>query len=90
MQETPKTDFNDESLSSSELFALMQKAESVSEYRALFDQYWEKRKAERIRSAGAQTPGPAAQDRSEGTQKSSRRKAGRRQAKQDERRGEKP
>jgi len=82
MQETPKTDFTDESLSSSELFALMQKAESVSVYRALFDQYWEKRKEEGVRPSGARSPGPGTQDLPKGTLESSRRKAGRRQAEQ--------
>lgn len=59
-----------ESLSSSELFALMQKAESVSEYRDLFNRYWEKRKAEGIRPSEAPSPGPEAQRSAQRPQKS--------------------
>jgi len=68
--------------SSAALFALMQKAESISEYRDLYDQYWKKRKEERSRPSEAPEPGPAAQDLPEGTIKSSRKKSGRRQAEQ--------
>lgn len=82
MQETPKTDFTDESLSSSELFALMRKANSVSEYRSLFDRYQERRKSERTRPSEEMLPGLEAQDLPEGTIKSSSRKTGRRQAEQ--------
>jgi hypothetical protein len=71
-----------DSLSSSELFALMRQANSVSEYRDLFERYWKKGKEERSRPSEAPEPGPAAQDLPEGTPESSRRKAGRRQAEQ--------
>lgn len=71
-----------EFLSSSELFALMRKANSVSEYRDLFERYWEKGKEERSRPSEAMLPGPEAQDLPEGTLKSSSRKSGRRQAEQ--------
>jgi hypothetical protein len=72
------------SLPSSEIFVLIQKAESVSEYRALFDQYWEKRKEEGAHPYGARMPGPEAQDLPKETPESFRRKAGRRQAEQGE------
>ena len=68
--------------SSSDLFVIMVKSISLFEYRQGFEKYWTKRTEERTRPSGARMPGPEAQDRSEGTQKSSRRKAGRRQAEQ--------
>ena len=71
-----------ERLSSSELFALMRQASSVSEYRDLFERYWEKGKEERSRPSEAMLPGPVAQDLPEGTIKSSSRKTGRREAEQ--------
>ena len=72
------------SLPSSEIFVLMQKAESVSEYRDLFERYWKERMDERSRPSGAQMPGPEAQDLPKETPESFRRKAGRRQAEQGE------
>ncbi len=73
-------DYN--SRSSFDLFVLMQKVESVSGYRDLFERYWKERMDERSRPSGAQMPGPEAQDLPKETPESFRRKAGRRQAEQ--------